>query len=144
MASRVARDAHDTGVPGEVDTAGTLTVQRSDDAGGSVTVVRLEGEHDLATVATVEEAFANAPAADALVADLSSCAFIDSSIIRALVRVHQSRARFAVALSTDASAPIPRILEITQLRHVLNCFESIEAAQAGALVGDESRAPRTR
>jgi anti-anti-sigma factor len=140
----VARDADAAGVAGGVETPGTLTVQRSDAAGGWVTMVRLEGEHDLSTVAAVEDAFANAPAGDALVADLSCCAFIDSSIIRALVTVRQGRARFAVALSTEASAAIPRILEITQLRHVLNCFESTEEARAGALVGDESRAPRTR
>jgi anti-anti-sigma factor len=132
---------HPTGVQQGGGRPGTLTVRRSDDRGEQVTIVRFEGEHDLATAAAVERALTEPPADEALVVDLSDCSFIDSSIISALVTARAARDRFAVAVSTQTSEALARILEITQLRHVLNCCETVEDAKVAA-IGGERRTPR--
>jgi anti-anti-sigma factor len=121
----------------QADAPGTLTVRRSDDAGGWVTVVRLEGEHDMSTVAAVADAITQVPVADAVVVDLSPCAFIDSSLISALVTARSRRSRFAVVTSAEPSSAVSRILEVTELGAVLHCCRSVEDAQAASLAGDE-------
>jgi anti-anti-sigma factor len=54
-------------------------------------VVRLCGEHDLATAADIQYALASVWG-DVLV-DLTSCEFIDSTVIGTLIRDHQARRR---------------------------------------------------
>jgi anti-anti-sigma factor len=135
------RHGDDVAVPLVGDDApGTLTVRRAQHASGWVTVVRLEGEHDMSTVAAVEGALVGAPREDALVVDLSPCAFIDSSLIRLLVTARSREGGFAVVISTKRSSATTRILEITQLQAVLNCFVSLEEAQAAALAQNEDQA----
>jgi anti-anti-sigma regulatory factor len=50
---------------------------------GAPTVVRLCGEHDLATVADLHRALGSVEGS--VLVDLTDCAFIDSTVIRALI-----------------------------------------------------------
>lgn len=100
----------------------------------SVSIVSLVGDHDLGEYESLKVAFARAAIrAPNLVADLSRCAFIDSTVIGLLLHaerlVAKDRGRLVVALPAQAG-PVTRVAELVRLSELLPTFVSVEAALA--------------
>jgi len=111
------------------------------DRGDGVAVIVVEGEHDVYTAPSLGEQL------DSLleermpfVIDLTSATFVDSSLLRVLLearrRSEEQGVGFAVAVPSNDSGPVKRVLDITGLVPVLPVHEgreaAIEAARAGA------------
>jgi anti-anti-sigma factor len=62
-----------------------------DGTSGYTAVARLGGEHDLTSAVDIQEALGRSGAPFSV--DLTACEFIDSTIVRLLMRDHQSRLR---------------------------------------------------
>jgi len=104
-----------------------------------VAVITFSGEHDLNTApdlrhklaAEIDDGFA-------IVVDLSGAAFIDSSILGAMLdarrRARDAGIGFEVTLNSGAQ-PVERVLDVTGLRSSLPVHstraEAIEAARSG-------------
>lgn len=87
---------------------------------GYAAVLRLCGEHDLATAGEIQEALDSIWGN--LLVDLSECAFIDSTVISVLIRDYRTRVREGHDLELLApleNVTITRILEIAGLRDAL-------------------------
>lgn len=104
-----------------------------------VVVITFSGEHDLSTAPALRERLeGEIEEGNPVVVDLSGAAFIDSSILGAVLdarrRAHAEGFGFAVALS-DGAAPVERVLQVTGLESTLPVHQSraaaIEAAEAG-------------
>ena len=96
---------------------------------GKGTVLQVEGELDMATAPTLEEALADAGFAERLVIDLTACTFIDSSAVRVLVSSARDceAARGSLALVvTDPG--ILRVLEISGVDTMLPVHDTLAAA----------------
>jgi anti-anti-sigma factor len=97
-----------------------------------VAVVRLIGEHDMATVAAVESVLIDLIDADIpVVVSLAEATFIDSTTLGLLCRSEQeiiaSRGRRYV-IHVDASAPVYRTLAISGVRDILICHGDLTEA----------------
>jgi anti-sigma B factor antagonist len=107
---------------------------RNEAVGDRVEIVVLSGEHDLGTVPIVREAMAGAAGnGKAILVDLCSATFVDSSILGALLEARRKALEdgrgFAVACSGDAE-PVRRVLEVTGLFDELPVHPTREAALA--------------
>jgi anti-anti-sigma factor len=114
-----------------VDVVGEV---RNESAGDRAEIVVLTGEHDLGTVPRVKEALGTAAAnGGAVLVDLCSATFVDSSILGALLEARRSATEsgrgFAVACSGEAE-PVRRVLEVTGLAEELPVHATREAALA--------------
>jgi anti-anti-sigma factor len=69
-----------------VNRLGGVQIDREGDS--SAWIVRLTGEHDLATVDVLREQFDAVPEGEPLVIDLSDTVFLDSSILGVIVEAH--------------------------------------------------------
>ena len=100
--------------------------------GEGVEIVALEGEHDLGTLPQVREGLeAAASEGKALIIDLSSATFVDSSILGAVLDARRlaSEAGRGFAVACDgASEPVRRVLEVTGLAEELPVHPTREAA----------------
>jgi anti-sigma B factor antagonist len=96
---------------------------------GSATIVRVEGDLDMATSSELEQALEDADPAGRIVVDLSGCTFLDSSALRVLV--HQARAAVAAggAIALVTTDPgIMRVLEISTTHTLLPVHDTVESA----------------
>jgi anti-sigma B factor antagonist len=109
--------------PGDVE----VHVEASPESG--VTVVRVEGDLDLATCPELERAIESADLAGRVVVDLSGCTFLDSSALRVLVQGARATeaAGGTIALVTRDPA-ILRILDIATTDAMLPVHATIESA----------------
>ncbi len=104
---------------------GQITVERY----GAVWIVSFRGEHDLATADLARDLLDEArPEAGIIVVDLTAVTFMDSTIVRVLVTVHQAdtppKIRFIVAPHTQ-----PRdMLTMTGLDPVLPLYDTLDDA----------------
>src|SRR5262245_41164839 len=99
----------------------------------------MSGEHDLSTAPDLRDKLAGAIAGrEAIVVDLSTAEFIDSSILGALLdarhEAHEGGLGFAVAL-TDGAKPVARVLEVTGLDSTLPVHPTRAAAVDAANSG---------
>lgn len=122
---------------------GEISIDRAE---GGVAVITFSGEHDLNTAPELRQRLAEAVEdGGPVVVDLSGAAFIDSSIIGAVLdarREAQEQGRgFAVALS-DGAHPVERVLEVTNLATTLPVHRSREKAVSEAQAEAEEQAPR--
>jgi len=109
--------------PGEVE----VHVQASPD--GDATVVRVEGELDMATCPELEQALESADLADRVVIDLSGCTFFDSSALRVLVqRARAAEAAGGATALVTTDPGILRVLEIATTDTMLPVHDTIESA----------------
>ena len=104
-----------------------VKVERSSD--GSATVVRVDGDLDMATSPELVEALEGADPGKRTVIDLSGCTFLDSSAVRVLI----ATARAAESAGGDVSlvtkdAGLLRVLEIASLDAMLPVHETVESA----------------
>jgi anti-sigma B factor antagonist len=103
-------------------------------------VLTLRGEHDLSTATTIRDTLRHAfDAGSAVVVDLSSATFIDSSTLNAILygseRAQSDDAhRFAVVLPPGPGAA-RRVLELTGVDRVLAIHPN--RASAVAAIGDD-------
>lgn len=130
------RAARQPGYPRPVSTPqppGNVAVDRRSDG---VSVVSLQGEHDLGTVPAVRDALNEATADGALVVDLCPATFVDSSILGAILAAQRDAAAagtgFAVACDGSAD-PVRKVLEVTGLYKELPVHPSRAAAILAAL-----------
>lgn len=92
-------------------------------------VLRVEGELDMATTPTLEEAFARADPARPLVVDLTDCTFLDSSAVRVLIATARAAGEGGGRLSIVAQDDgILRVLEIAGIETLLPVHPTLEAA----------------
>jgi anti-anti-sigma factor len=116
---------------------------------GGIDMVRLVGEHDLATVRevdrVVQRALSDRSSAMCLI-DLSATDFIDSSIIAALIRWSneaQVSEREALAIVVGSvTSMVARTLALVRVVDRLPVFETVEAAREALLEGKRPRADR--
>jgi anti-sigma B factor antagonist len=94
---------------------------------GTATVVRLDGEHDLATSPELVEAMAEATLPQArVVVDLSGATFIDSTVLRAITAGAKESDAFAIV--APQGTPPRRLLDLTGLTGVYAVAEDLDAA----------------
>jgi anti-sigma B factor antagonist len=115
---------------------GEIASERAD---SGVAVITFSGEHDLNTAPELRGRLAAAIEDRVpVVVDLSGAAFVDSSILGAMLdarrQAHERGLGFSVALS-DGAQPVRRVLEVTGLDSTLPVHPSraaaIEEAHAG-------------
>jgi anti-sigma B factor antagonist len=96
---------------------------------GGAVVVRVEGELDLATSESLEDALEASDPGGNLVIDLSECTFIDSSAVRLFVEAARAaqESEGKVALVTRDPG-ILRVLEIAAVDTMLPVHDSVDAA----------------
>jgi anti-sigma B factor antagonist len=110
-----------------------------------VSVVRVSGELDVYTAVSLQTTLDTLAVDDngKLVVDLTGLGFMDSAGLGVLIgtkkRIESTNGSFAVVCAGD---PVMRLLSITGLIHVLNTFDTVEAALAG-IADPEPSAPAT-
>jgi anti-anti-sigma factor len=90
-------------------------------------VLELGGEHDLSTVPAIEAGFERAAeTGTTVVADLSEASFIDSTVIRTLVRFTERDENLLLVVPQHGA--VRRVLELTGVSKLLPVFETRAAA----------------
>jgi anti-anti-sigma factor len=109
---------------------GSVAVQVVD----GVTVAVLRGEHDLATVAMLDDVLMEACARGPVIADLTDVVFIDSSIVAALIRHGDAADRglqpSSLALVVPPEGVVATTLRLLAVDQVLPTFQQVSSAIA--------------
>lgn len=116
-----------------MDAADDIMVRQPDDD-GDASVVELTGEHDLSTVVPIRERIdTELRRGGVVIVDLSTTAFIDSSILGVILEsrdaAREAGRRFAVAMEGGRDA-VRRVLEVTGLLDELPVYPTLDAAKA--------------
>jgi anti-sigma B factor antagonist len=86
-------------------------------------VVTLGGDHDVASLDAIEDAFRVAGAGRNLLVDLSDCTFIDSTIIKLLLRtlrvLEATGARFELVIDPTPSGHVSRVAALMGIPEVI-------------------------
>jgi anti-anti-sigma factor len=109
------RKLHETSIHGRgVDPAGAFAVEELPSSDGVATLV-LSGELDMAAAPAVRERVDAAAGRRALVIDLGEATFIDSAVLKELLRANAELARQDTRLVLAAVAPpVRRLLDLTR------------------------------
>jgi anti-sigma B factor antagonist len=108
--------------------AGDVEVTREHLAGGA-TVVRVEGELDMATSSSFEEVLDAEDLGEQLVIDLTDCTFLDSSAVRLLVEAARAAQQANGNVSLVTGDPgIRRVLEIAAVDTILPVHDNLDSA----------------
>ncbi len=107
--------------------AGAIQIEQH----GDVAVLRLLGEHDLATVAELREQLdAHAARGEGIVVSLTETAFIDSSVVNTLfhadTQLREQGRRLSLHVAT--ASIVRRVLDLTGLCDALPCSASFADA----------------
>jgi anti-sigma B factor antagonist len=108
---------------------------------GDVTLLRLEGEHDVASVGELRDRLASlAESRRSIVINLTMASFIDSTILGVLLgglrRAKEDGRGFVFALESDSSTgAIDRLLEMSGLLRIFPVYSSVDEATAAAAAG---------
>ena len=89
-------------------------------------LVKVNGELDLATTSQLEDALSGSPSPGALVVDLTSCAFLDSTAIRILAGTARLKGDGMSLVACDPG--ILRVLEIAGVDTLVPLHSTLEAA----------------
>jgi anti-anti-sigma factor len=103
-------------------------------------VVTLGGDHDVASIDAIEDAFRVAGAGRNLLVDLSACTFMDSSIISALLhasgKLHRRGSLFALVIPPGTHDALRNLFELMDVQKLLpthatraEALEYLERAQ---------------
>jgi anti-anti-sigma factor len=91
-------------------------------------VVTLGGDHDVASLDAVEDAFRVAGSGRNLLVDLSDCTFIDSTIIKLLLRTQRvldaTGDRFELVIDPAPSGHVARVAALMGISEVIRTHES--------------------
>ena len=105
---------HDASVDGGVEPAGAFTVEPRPAPQG-VCLVELSGELDIAATAAVRTCVDEAAGSRGLVLDLSGATFLDSSMLKELLRASAELARYDTPLVlADVPPAVRRVLDLTR------------------------------
>ena len=105
---------HEAHIEGGVEPAGAFTVEPRPAPEG-VSLVELAGELDMAATAAVRSCVDEAAGHRALVLDLSGATFVDSSMLKELLRANAELARDDTKLVLSGISPVVRrVLELTR------------------------------
>jgi anti-sigma B factor antagonist len=106
---------HETHIPGRgVDPAGAFTVEPLDSPDG-IAIVALGGELDIAATETMREHVDAAAGRRGLVLDLGEATFIDSAVLKELLRANVEMARYETrVVLADVPPPVRRLLDLTR------------------------------
>lgn len=92
-------------------------------------LVRVEGELDMATSGSFEDALGESDPGSNLVIDLTECTFLDSSAVRLLVAAARSAADSHGKVSLVARDPgIRRVLEIAAVDTMMPVHDTLDSA----------------
>lgn len=92
----------------------------------------LSGELDILTVPRLEEALATSTDGGALILEVADLTFIDSTGLRAIVRLAGRREALGPVI---LSRPTPHVLEVLQISGVMGATPNLEAAGDGSEPG---------
>jgi anti-anti-sigma factor len=91
-------------------------------------VVTLGGDHDVASIEAVEDAFRVAGAGRNLLVDLSDCTFIDSTIIKLLLRTQRvldaTGGRFELVIDPAPTGHVARVAALMGISDVITTHEA--------------------
>jgi anti-anti-sigma factor len=120
---------HESRVDGGVEPAGAFTVERRPAPAG-VCLVALSGELDIAATAVFRTCVDEAAGTRGLVLDLSGATFLDSSMLKELLRASAELARYDTPLVLAAVPPaVQRVFDLTRTTALFTLAD----ARAGAL-----------
>jgi anti-anti-sigma factor len=112
---------------------GTAETER---LGKSLWMLRLIGDHDLATAPTVHEALRPVrETGTTMVVDFTDTTFVDSTVIGALV--NESNHSENLLLVVPRTAPVRRSLDVLGLTSLLQTFETTADALRAAPPGEQ-------
>jgi anti-anti-sigma factor len=98
---------------------------------GGTTVLVLRGELDMAAAPTLRARLELPAGTSALVIDLSEVAFVDSAILKEMLRARDELAARGVGLVLAAvSPPVQRLLDLTRTSGLFEHAPDVEAALA--------------
>ena len=119
--------------PGRLDLSTEVVAAR----GGTVAVVRAEGEVDLDSAGELGSALESEACTDCdgVVLDLTGVPFMDSSGLRTILAASEKN-RLVLVLQPES--PVARLLELTNLVDVIPAFSS-EAPAVDSVVDDSGR-----
>jgi anti-sigma B factor antagonist len=126
---------HETHIPGRgVDPAGAFTVEPVDGPDG-VVILALRGELDIAATEEMRQHVDAAAGRRGLVLDLAEATFIDSAVLKELLRANTEMARYETrVVLADVSPPVQRLLDLTRTAQLF----SVAPDRASALAQLES------
>jgi anti-sigma B factor antagonist len=124
---------HEAHIEGGVEPAGAFTVEPRPAPAG-VSLVELAGELDMAATAAVRSCVDEAAGRRALVLDLAGATFVDSSMLKELLRASAELDRYETQLVLAGITPaVRRVLELTRTTDLFTLAD--DRAAALALVG---------
>ena len=98
-------------------------------ATAETTVIRADGELDMATVGKLEEALQPVAHDRGIIIDLTQCTFLDSSAVRVLVATSRAVGEAGGTLALVASNPtILRVLEIAAVDTMMPVHATVDQA----------------
>src|SRR5829696_8702704 len=121
---------HEAHIEGGVEPAGAFTVE-SRPAPEGVSLVELAGELDIAAASSVRSCVDEAAGRRALVLDLSGATFLDSSMLKELLRASAELDRYETRLVLAGITPaVLRVLELTRTTDLFTLADDRAAALA--------------
>ncbi|MDP9260122.1 MAG: STAS domain-containing protein [Actinomycetota bacterium] len=91
-------------------------------------VVTLGGDHDVSSLEAIEDAFGVAGAGRDLLVDLTTCTFIDSTIIKLLLRtmrvLEATGARFELVIDPSPSGHVARVAALMGIAEVISTHDT--------------------
>lgn len=126
---------HETRIPGRgVDPVGTFSVEPASGPDG-IGIVLLGGELDMAATGDLRRHVDAAAGRRGLVIELSEATFIDSAVLKELLRAHTELARYETPVVLAAvPPPVQRLLDLTRTAQLF----AIEPDRAHAIRRIES------
>jgi anti-anti-sigma regulatory factor len=110
--------------------AGTVSAKPCDNSG--TWLIALRGEHDQSTALQLDRTRWIWPFCGAIIVDLSEADFIDSSVIRWLLKLERelkgAGAQCLGIVVGPSSAPAASLFSLMRIPHVLACYETREEA----------------
>jgi anti-sigma B factor antagonist len=119
---------HETHIEGGVEPAGAFTIEVKPGPDG-VSLVELGGELDIAATSAVRSRVDDAAGRRALVLDLSGATFVDSSMLKELLRASAELGRYETQLVLAGVTPtVRRVLDLTRTADFFTIAEDRRAA----------------
>jgi anti-anti-sigma factor len=121
---------HEAHIEGGVEPAGAFTVE-SRPAPDGIVLVELGGELDIAATSAVRSRVDEAAGRRALVLDLSGATFVDSSMLKELLRANAELERYDTRLVLVGVTPVVRrVFDLTRTAGLFTLAEDRRAALA--------------
>src|SRR5215210_5902936 len=125
------RKLHETSVSGRgIDPAGAYQLEELPSSDGVMTLV-LRGELDMAAAPELRERVDGAVGRRGLVIDLGEATFIDSAVLKELLRAGAELSRYDTRLVlADIAPPVRRLLDLTRTADLFTVADDREEALA--------------